>query len=80
MQVNIENGKTSDSLNVLKFDLDSHNLIGTPGILFHCVYINYRAPHKQDLKENSEKEQIKGNKDNGYKNSIERRQTGLEQR
>lgn len=36
----------SDSLNVLKFDLDSHNLIGTLGILFHCVYINHGVPYK----------------------------------
>ncbi len=78
MQVKIKNGKMSDSLNVLKFYLDSHNLIGTLGILFHCVYINHRGPYKTGFKKQWKKE-IKGNKDNGNKNSIERRRAGLEQ-
>ena len=83
MQVSMKQSKTSDSLNVLKLYLNSHNLIGTLGILFHCVYINYRVPYKTGFKKKKkteEEEWIKGNKDNGNKNSIEWRQTGLELR
>lgn len=50
MQMTIKNGKMSDYLKVLKFDLNSHNLIGTLGIVFHSVYVNYRAPYKAGLK------------------------------
>lgn len=66
MQMTIKNRKMSDCLNVLKFDLNSHNLIGTLGIVFHSVYINYRAPHKTGLNK-IVREEIKANKDNGNK-------------